>query len=306
MSLQERITVLLFLGIVSTIFVLAGSIVVRALVRRRRIAARSDQIVLVLAGIGLLCIAYGFVEPYRLAVTHVRLSSAKLAKGTGPLRIVHISDLHSDPRPRLEERLPQVIAAEHPDLIVFTGDTINEPEGLPIFKACLTKIAAIAPTFVVKGNWDTQYWQDLPLFDGTGVQELNGTSVNIHLHGVRVDIAGVGVLNELRTDRALASIPPDAFKIFLYHYPDLMRALADRRVDLYLAGHTHGGQIALPFYGALMTLSWYGKKYEAGLFHDRNTWLYVNRGIGMEGGVPRVRFWAPPEVTVIDVVPEAR
>jgi len=61
MSLQERITVLLFLGIVGTIFVLAGSIVVRALVRRRRIAARSDQIVLVLAGFGLLCIAYGMV-----------------------------------------------------------------------------------------------------------------------------------------------------------------------------------------------------------------------------------------------------
>jgi predicted MPP superfamily phosphohydrolase len=141
------------------------------------------------------------------------------------------------------------------------------------------------------------------LFDGTGVQELNGTSVNINLRGVRVGIAGVGVLNELGTDRALAGIPPDAFKIFLYHYPDLMRALADRRVDLYLAGHTHGGQIALPFYGALMTLSSYGKKYEAGLFHDRATWLYVNRGIGMEGGVPRVRFWAPPEVTVIDVIP---
>jgi len=305
MSLQERITVLLFLGIVGTIFALAGSILARALMRRRRIAARSDQIVLVLAAIGLLCIAYGFVEPYRLTVTHVSVSSAKLAKGTGPLRIVHISDLHSDPGPRLEERLPQVIGAEHPDLIVFTGDTINEPAGLPVFKACLTKIAAIAPTFVVKGNWDTQYWQDLPLFDGTGVQELNGTSVNMKLRGVRVGIAGVGVLSELRTDRALAGIPPDAFKIFLYHYPDLMRALADRHVDLYLAGHTHGGQIALPFYGALMTLSSSGKKYEAGLFHERGTWLYVNRGIGMEGAVPRVRFWSPPEVTVIDVNPES-
>src|SRR5881392_951277 len=99
MSLQERITVLLFLCVVATIFVLAGGILVRALVRKRRIAARSDQIVLVLAGIGLLCVAYGFVEPYRLTVTHVSVSSPRLAKGTGPLRIVHISDLHSDPRP---------------------------------------------------------------------------------------------------------------------------------------------------------------------------------------------------------------
>jgi hypothetical protein len=76
------------------------------------------------------------------------------------------------------------------------------------------------------------------------------------------------------------------------------------KVDLYCAGHTHGGQVALPLYGALITFSKYGKKYEAGLYREGETWLYVNRGIGMEGGsTPRVRFWAPPEVTVIEVSP---
>jgi len=75
-------------------------------------------------------------------------------------------------------------------------------------------------------------------------------------------------------------------------------------VDLYCAGHTYGGQIDLPFYGALMTLSKYGKKYEAGLYRKEGTWMYVNRGIGMEGcPAPRVRFCARPELTIIEIYP---
>jgi hypothetical protein len=74
--------------------------------------------------------------------------------------------------------------------------------------------------------------------------------------------------------------------------------------DLYCSGHTHGGQIALPLYGALVVLSDCGKRFEAGLYRVRGTWLYVNRGIGMEGGpVLRVRFWSRPEVTVYELVP---
>lgn len=88
----------------------------------------------------------------------------------------------------------------------------------------------------------------------------------------------------------------------MYHSPDLVEDLPPNAVDLYVAGHTHGGQVALPFYGALVTLSRFGKKYEAGLYHVGDTTLYVNRGIGMEGGpAPRVRFCARPEITVFEI-----
>src|SRR5205085_1108160 len=183
-----------------------------------------QRIVLALACVGLLCFAYGyFIEPYRLEVTHVRIESAKLPKGTRPIRLVQISDLHSDPKVRLEERLPEVVAAEQPDLIVFTGDAINTPAGLPIFKRCLTRLAQIAPTFAVQGNWDVWNWTDLDRFAGTGARELKGEAV-------KFDVAG--------------------------------------------------------------------------RYCVKQTWLYVNRGIGMEGGpAPRVRFWARPEVTVIEIAP---
>ncbi len=105
-----------------------------------------------------------------------------------------------------------------------------------------------------------------------------------------------------RLDRALADIPHEDFKVFLYHYPGLIYTLADRGIDLHCAGHTHGGQVALPFYGAITTMARFGKRFEAGLYRVHNTQLYVNRGIGMEGGyAPRVRFWCRLEVSLLEI-----
>jgi predicted MPP superfamily phosphohydrolase len=247
---------------------------------------------------------YGrFVEPYWLSVTHVSIASPKIPRGLR-LRIAQISDTHSDPKARLEERLPGVIAAEQPDLIVFTGDAVNSPEGLPVFKALLQKLSAIAPTFLVKGNWDAAYWSQLDLYDRTGAVELNGAGRVLEFRGVKVGIAGLAAGNASNLKRALAGIPADAFSVFLYHYPDLIHEVSGLNVDLYCAGHTHGGQVALPAYGALVTFSKFGKQYESGLYREGKTSLYVNRGIGMEGGhTPRVRFWARPELTIIEVLP---
>jgi uncharacterized protein len=309
----EQFRIVLFLGVVVVVYVLAAGILVRLILRRfgRTTLAQGRKmvwfrrIILALAAIGTLCIAYGFlIEPNWLQVTQVRIESAKLPRGSRPIRIAHISDLHSESTPRLEDRLPGIIAAEKPDLIVFTGDSLNEPEGLPVFKECMKKIAAISPTFVVRGNWDAWYWSDLDLFGGTGARELTGEAVKVDARGTPFWIAGVPVEGESRIGTVLDSIPPGEFSVFLHHYPDEIMEVAKRKVDLYCAGHIHGGQIALPFYGALVTLSKFGKRFESGLYRVGETHLYVNRGIGMEGGkIPRVRFCARPEVTVIEIHP---
>jgi uncharacterized protein len=310
---MEDFVLLLFLATVAAVYLLAALALARIILRRfGRLAAPSGQqlwlqrIVLALAAMGVACMAYGyFIEPYWLSVTRVRIASAKLPRGTRPIRLVHISDLHSDPTVRLEERLPDAIAAERPDLIVFTGDSLNSPDGLPVFRTCLTRLAQIAPTFVVKGNWDAWFWRNQKLFEETGARELKNEAVKFETSGTAIWIGGVPVGGETALAQMFESVPPDAFTVFLYHYPDLIDEVAAKKIDLYCAGHTHGGQVALPLYGALITLSKFGKRYEAGLYQVGETRLYVNRGIGMEGGpAPRVRFWARPEVTLIEIAPQ--
>jgi uncharacterized protein len=266
---------------------------------------------LVLACVGLVCAGYAyFVEPRWLSTSHVSITTSKLSPGTRPIRIAHISDIHSEAQPILEERLAGAIQEEKPDLIVFTGDAVNTPRGLPVFKTLMTRLAGIAPTYAVRGNWDTATFPGLDLYGGTGVHLLKAATVRVDVRGTPLWLAGIDLganrtkAGTIKMASLVRSVPSNEFLIFLYHSPDFMEKAVQNNVDLYCAGHTHGGQVALPFYGALVTASIYYKAYESGLHHVKNTYIYVNRGLGTTGGhMPRVRFWARPELTIIDVNP---
>jgi predicted MPP superfamily phosphohydrolase len=310
---EQLLSALLFVAAVAVVFLLAAWVLAAALYRRlaHKPAPRRfrwvRRAVVVLAVVELLCVAYGyFIEPYWLEVTRVCIPTAKLPAGARPIRIVHISDLHCESKTRLEERLPPLIADLKPDLIAFTGDAINSKAGIETFRRCLVKLTAIAPVFGVQGNSDL--WQGLEGgIPASGARELDGEAVKVELEGRELYVIGSAVNDWPRVKAALATVPPEALKVVLYHYPDEIPAAAELGVDLFLAGHTHGGQVALPFYGALVTLATHGKRFESGLYRLGRMYAYVNRGIGMEGGiVPRVRFCARPEVTVIELVGELR
>ena len=258
--------------------------------------------------IGAGCLIYAYeVEPYWPQVTHVSLHSSKLPSRKR-VRIVEISDLHCDGRIRLEKRLPAIIREQHPDLIAYAGDTVMQHEGVPTAREVLTQLAAIAPTYVVLGNWDVmmvskwrESFQAPSFFAGTRVHYLNAQAESVQIHGVQVWIAGAGTHQEDLLPTLLAGAPKDQLSILLFHFPDEVDAVQQNKIDLYLAGHTHCGQVALPFYGALMTYSKYDKKYERGLHSIGSSWLYVNCGIGLDRFQPRARFLARPEITVLDI-----
>jgi predicted MPP superfamily phosphohydrolase len=312
----EAVRVLLFVGVVLAVSISAAVIVVRDLRRRRSHLppgppSTRKRLVLAAALAGALCMAWGFlVEPNWLETTHVRIASAKV---THPVRIAFFSDLHCDARPRLDDQLVRRIEEEHPRAIVFGGDAVNDPAGIPILQRCMRALSAIAPTFAVRGNWDVGgggfAWQDLievearrHMFEGTGVRELDGEAAAI---SSEVWIAGISIFARDKIPAALAPIPREACTVFVCHWPDEIEGIARRKVDLYLCGHTHGGQVALPFYGALVTFSHYGKEYERGLNRLDETWIYTTRGVGMDGkGAPRVRFCARPELTIVDITPK--
>ncbi len=254
-----------------------------------------------------ICFAYAlFIEPYWLEVTHVTIPSPKLAPGSAPIRIVLISDLHCDAQKRLEPTLPAVIEKEHPDLIVFAGDAINELGGVPVFKECMSALSKIAPTYIVEGNHDTRDFQHIKLADGTGTKLLRCNAIDIPIRQSSIHLLGTSIDYEKGLPRLLYALKPTQFNIFLYHFPSEILGTANFPVDLMLAGHTHGGQVSLPIYGAIVTHSKTSKRFEKGLYRVDDTWLYVTRGVGMDGGLsPRIRFFSRPEVTVIDIAPDA-
>ena len=335
MSSVERFRVLVFGSVVAVIYFAAAMAALRwtvAKLRRgksgqpddadgqddgvspsrwARVGRWANRIAVVLAGVGILLAGYAyFVEPTWLDVSEVKLASDKLPGGQRPVRIVHISDLHCDPTVRLEDDLPGVIAELNPDVICFTGDAVNTvggdypPEALANFRTLMGKLSEIAPVYVVTGNWDVR---TAPLYgelkvhvlDGQAVQVIQADGPNFWLVG-----ASAGSLSTATLDGLMDGIPADEYAVLLYHYPAGVLAVDDaaRPPELMLAGHVHGGQVALPGYGALVTLSATGKQYEAGLYRRGKTHLYVSRGIGMEGGAaPRVRLFARPEVTLIEI-----
>jgi predicted MPP superfamily phosphohydrolase len=257
----------------------------------------------VLAAAGLVCIGYGrFVEPTRIEVNTVIVSTPKLEDTA--FRIVQISDLHYDWKARNEEAMVRIITGLKPDIVVATGDYLNDIAALPRLKSTLSRLAAPLGAFAVSGNFELNRWPSLDLFAETPFRLLQQETVTVTKADETISISGLGLDRAPAWAELLTDLPDDRFNVFLYHMPDLIEDVSGCAVDLYLCGHTHGGQVALPGYGALITLSKFGKKYESGRYQVGDTTLYVNRGLGLEPRpAPQVRFFARPEIAVFDLVP---
>lgn len=310
MAAVEKIVLLGFVGFVALVYyfeIRFAFVFALNKLRSKQIAnpvgSKRAIVVHLLAGVGVVCFLWGyFVEPYRIEVTKFEIATDKLSKAS--FRIVQISDTHCDKKKRNEDRVVELVNALGADIVVFTGDSINTAEALGAFKEMMGKLEAKIGKYAVRGNFDAWYWADMDVFGGTGFAVLDEKSVVVEKNNEAIEIAGLGIRGSGMLERATRNLSAERFGVLLHHYPDLIEEQAVSKVDLYLAGHTHGGQVALPFYGALITLSKHGKRYEAGRYVVGDTILYVNRGIGMEGGhAPRVRFWAKPEITLIDIVP---
>jgi len=300
---SEWIVILGFVGAFVALYLAAGFLLLRKYISpNERIPplGNAGKLILALAAVGLILGAYGlFVEPFNLEITHVKVPIAGLPASACPIRIVQISDLHCDPIVRLETKLPEEVRKQHPDLIFFTGDAVNGASGLDIFTKCIQEIETIAPTFCCKGDWDISPGNCDPLEKA----RVNMKSQVVTVRGAKLSIVSVDSGANCRA--VLEQAPKGLPTILLYHSPssDVVLNKDMRGIDLYCCGHTHGGQIALPGYGALITQSKTGKRFESGLDKLGDCWIYTNRGIGMEGHFPRVRFCARPELTVLELTP---
>lgn len=264
---------------------------------------------LALAAALLVCLAYGYwIERRWIELTYTTLSMANLPAGAQPIRIVHLSDLHCTAEDTLERGLPDRIHLLDPDLIVLTGDYLGRSGGRQNLRMLLTSLKCRYGVYAVLGNHDLEDSFPQDVFDHLPISLLNNEIKRISIRDCDICLVGLYPQPDSKGVEILNGLRPTSLNILLHHYPDLMDRLGGRPVDLMLSGHTHGGQVAVPGFGAIVTLSKGWKRYERGLYHREGTFLYVNRGLGSYSGfLPPIRFFARPEVAVIDLVgPERR
>lgn len=296
---------LLFWAVFGVVPVVLSYVGIAAPGARARLAAR-------VGALGLVAVAAWstLVEPRWLEIGRIRIPSPKLEE---PVRIVVVADLQTDRWTSYEERVFEAIAAEKPDVLLFTGDYLQAPsEDWPRLAASFRSAAASVGSGARLGAWAVQgdadpdpAWRGL--FDGLPIRAVPETR--------RFEVAGL-VLTALSVrdsrspetvaERVAGLSPTDRFHVVFGHAPDF--ALGRPRADLLLAGHVHGGQVRFPFVGPLLTLSAVPRSWAVGRtdFEDGST-LVVSRGLGMERGrAPRLRFLCRPELLVVDLVPEAR
>lgn len=262
--------------------------------------------------VGTLLVVYGFwIEPHTIRVTTQTLSSKKLKPETR-LRVLHLGDLHIERLTRREEQLDELIQSLKPDLILFSGDFLNlsyltDATALHDARAVIRKWQAPLGVFAVAGSPAVDLEETVPLvLEGLPIHRLQGETVAVQAGGDTIHIAGLTCSHKPFVDfpalKQIVAPQPENFTILLYHSPDLAPHAAELGIDLQLSGHTHGGQVRLPGFGALVTGSLYGRRFQSGRYAIRDMVLSITRGIGMEGaGAPRVRFLCPPEIILWEI-----
>ncbi|MDX9864455.1 MAG: metallophosphoesterase [Anaerolineaceae bacterium] len=264
--------------------------------------------------IGTAAVIYGFwIEPFQLKTTRMTLKTPKLQKGAA-LKILHLGDLHFERQTIRETALLQKINQLQPDLILFSGDILNlsylhDEQAWQGARAIFEQFSAPLGVYLVTGSPAVDLEEILPdLLADLPVRLLRDEAVTIPVGGDQLTLVGSFCSHHPDQDgsaleKLTQSIEDNhSFRIFLYHTPDLAPVAARLGYDLQLSGHTHGGQVRLPFYGALFTGSLYGKQFESGLYQMNEMKLYITRGIGLEGaGAPRVRFLCPPEIILWEI-----
>ena len=300
------------------------------------LAATTLKTTAVVAGVGAACVAYAAGIEVRW-FTLRRFSVPVLPPGADPVKVLHLSDLHLMPNQERKIRWVSELARLEPDLVVNTGDNLSSRHSvLPLLRAH-GALLDLPGVFVFGSN---DYWKphfknpvnyllpaqkqrhkphgpDLPYeemrsaFTSAGWADLNNAKTTLKVNGLRLDFTGTDDPH-IRRDRyaeVAGEVDPAAdLSIGITHapYQRVLNGFVGDGYPLVLAGHTHGGQLAVPIYGALVTNCDIDTSRAKGLtswgHNGRQAALHVSAGLGTSPYAP-VRFACRPEATLLTLVP---
>ncbi len=246
--------------------------------------------------------AIGYKNAKKVVVNHLTLEFLNLPEAFDGYTLLHMTDLHLDGLPGIEEDIIEKIKPLSYDLCVLTGDYREAVSGgfkaiVEPFRKIISSIHTTDGIIATLGNHDSYLMIDY--FNSQGVRVLGNEKIRIWKGEESIEITGIDDTYYYYTAQAdyIIEQKSDNFKILLTHTPDLYDIAAQNDFDLYLCGHTHGGQICLPGGHPIITHVNCRKKYTKGLWKHRNLQGYTSRGCGVVG-IP-VRLNCRSEVTLV-------
>lgn len=255
------------------------------------------------------------IEPNRLLLRKVVITTPKVDH---PVRIVHISDIQSEKVGKHEKRAFALVESLKPDLILFTGDLLQPhypatidselPKTIELFKTLKPPMGI----YGVYGDVDNRI-RRLPPEKLGNLKMLELSDVALSEGNTHMRIFGLPLKTSKGYEYKIVhewfnKVSKDEFTIVLGHRPDYVLFVNDLPIDLCLAGHTHGGQIVIPFYGPVEILSKVPKSMASGFHKIGKTQINVSAGVGNEhaANLPAIRINCPPEITLIELLPLVR
>jgi predicted MPP superfamily phosphohydrolase len=249
-----------------------------------------------------------FIERYIIRTNHYTIPVPNLPHEFDGLRIIHLTDLHYGPLMPLEilGKVIQKTNELEKDIVVCTGDYVRGAAAARRIDGIWSVMADLrAPegVYTVLGNHD--HWasteQSVCWLNTSGHINLRHKAVPLTRKGTSIWLGGAGDLWEdhVNLDQVLKDVPDDACRIVLAHNPDTADTDYTARVDLMISGHTHGGQVKIPFIGAPL-LPVKNKAYTSGFVRSHKTNVFISRGIGW-AALP-VRFNCFPEIAILNIV----
>ncbi|MBS3761847.1 MAG: metallophosphoesterase [Planctomycetes bacterium] len=243
----------------------------------------------------------------RFKIETFRLPRHSPRPGSNPLNIAQISDTHFRSWRPEHERLVRTVNGLNPDVVLLTGDLITAASrSLEAVRTLCRKLEPRYGLYAVRGNWEIRFAPTLrklrAVFADAGCYLLKNEQKVLKTKAGNIAIAGLDDLTRGAPDieETLRSSRNVDFRILLSHAPLAARLLPPgHNVDLILTGHTHGGQIRIPWLWRLLLPTGHGG-FSKGLYKLPHCWLYVNRGFGSTGPL-RLRFRCPPEVAFFKI-----
>jgi predicted MPP superfamily phosphohydrolase len=238
-------------------------------------------------------------------VRAIRFTYDALPEGFCGFKILHLSDIHADGLAGLSESISAGLQGLEADLCVLTGDYRFEVNGpcdriYPPMEKILSSINARLGIVGILGNHDAA--EEASALERLGVKMLVNDALELCQGRDKIWIIGVDDPHYYGCDDlpgAMHAVPPDAFKILLVHTPEIIEEASFYGIDLYLCGHTHGGQICLPWIGPIIVNANCPRKFTQGVWRYKHMQGYTSAGVGTSG-VP-VRFFCPPELALIEL-----